>query len=398
MNKNTKNAVRLSVFLSLTFILLISAINLDNDKLIYKNAYEIDSNTEIKTAISSDFTESLIIDAFETGIDAKNWTKAINDGWVTGEGTIENPYLIDNLFVDTNNIGTALSIRNSKFDYFTINNSILVGGPDYSGLELYNTNNGTVENSTFKSNKYGINLQGGSMQNSISKNTINENSYGIYLSTMSMGNSIMGNGIIDNSVGGIFAETTSSMNIIVMNYFLQNGIQAEDNSSTGNIWNSTMFGNFWDDYSGIDNDTDSVGDDPYTTNDDVKDFKPIFNYDPMIMPSMNQSNVVGSVDNFINWTVMDMFYFNASYEIYRNGDLIEVENSWNPQEIEISIDSLEVGPYNFTLKVYDGLGGVSSNQIDIYIINSNTGLIIFISVFGVLFLGIITIVIIRKRK
>lgn len=396
MNKNTKNAVRLSVFLSLTFILLISAINLDNDKLIIKNAYEIDSNTEIKTA--TDFTEPLIIDAFETGIDAKNWTKAINDGWVTGEGTIENPYLIDNLFVDTNNIGTALSIRNSKFDYFTINNSILVGGPDYSGLELYNTNNGTVENSTFKSNKYGINLQGGSMQNSISKNTINENSYGIYLSTMSMGNSIMGNGIIDNSVGGIFAETTSSMNIIVMNYFLQNGIQAEDNSSTGNIWNSTMFGNFWDDYSGIDNDTDSVGDDPYTINDDVKDFKPIFNYDPMIMPSMNQSNVVGSVDNFINWTVMDMFYFNASYEIYRNGDLIEVENSWNPQEIEISIDSLEVGPYNFTLKVYDGLGGVSSNQIDIYIINSNTGLIIFISVFGVLFLGIITIVIIRKRK
>jgi len=397
MNKNTKNAARLSVFLSLIFILLISAINLDNDKLIYKNAYEIDSNTEIKTAISSDFTESLIIDAFETGIDANNWTKAINDGWVTGEGTKDNPYLIENLFVDTNNIGTALSIRNSKFDYFTINNSILVGGPDYSGLELYNTNNGTVENSTFKSNKYGINLQAGSMQNSISQNTINGNSYGIYLSAMSMGNSIMGNGIIDNLVGGIFAETTSSINIIVMNYFLQNAIQAEDNSSTGNMWNSTMFGNFWDDYSGIDNDTDSIGDDPYTINDDVKDFKPIFNYDPMIMPSMNHSNVIGSVDNLINWTVMDMFYFNASYEIYRNGALIEEENNWDPQEIEINIDSLEVGPYNFTLKVYDGLGGVSTNQIDIYVINSNTGLIIFVSVFGVLFLGIITIVILRKR-
>lgn len=397
MNKNTKNAARLSVFLSLIFILLISAINLDNDKLIYKNAYEIDSNTEIKTAISSDFTESLIIDAFETGIDANNWTKAINDGWVTGEGTKDNPYLIENLFVDTNNIGTALSIRNSKFDYFTINNSILVGGPDYSGLELYNTNNGTIENSTFKSNKYGINLQARSMQNSISQNTINVNSYGIYLSAMSMGNSIMGNGIIDNLVGGIFAETTSSMNIIVMNYFLQNAIQAEDNSSTSNMWNSTMFGNFWDDYSGIDNDTDSIGDDPYTINDDVKDFKPIFNYDPMIMPSMNHSNVVGSVDNFINWTVMDMFYFNASYEIYRNGALIEEENNWDPQEIEINIDSLEVGPYNFTLKVYDGLGGVNTNQIDISVINSNTGLIIFVSVFGVLFLGIITIVILRKR-
>lgn len=395
MNKNTKNAAKLSVFLSLTLILLISAINLDSNNFLNENAYEIDSNTEIKTA--ADFTEPLIIDAFETGVDANNWTKALNDGWVTGEGTKNNPYLINNLIVDTNNVGTALTIRNSKYAYFTINNSILIGGTDYSGLELYSTNNGTVENSTFKSNKYGINLQGGSMQNSISGNTINGNSYGIYLSTMSMGNSIMGNGIIDNLVGGIFAEITSSMNIIVMNYFLQNGLQAEDNSSTGNIWNSTMFGNFWDDYSGIDNDTDSIGDDPYTINDDVKDFKPIFNYDPMIMPSWNHSNVVGSVDNLINWTVMDMFYFNASYEIYRNGELIEEGKNWNPQEIEINVDSLEVGPYNFTLKVYDGLGGVNSNQIDISIVNSNTGLIIFISVFGVLFLGIITIVILRRR-
>ena len=398
MNKNTKNAARLVVFLSLTFILLISAINLENiDKLISENAYEFDSNSEIKTVISADFTEPLIIDAFETGVDANNWTKAINDGWVTGEGTLDNPYLIENLNVDTNNVGTALTIRNSIYDYFTINNSILIGGPDYSGLELFSTSNGTVENSTFQSNKYGINMQGGSGQNSISQNIINGNSYGIYLSTMSMGNSIMENGIIDNSVRGIFAETTSSMNIIVMNYFLQNGIQAEDNSSTSNIWNSTMFGNFWDDYSGIDNDTDSIGDDPYTINDDVKDFKPIFNYEPMIMPSWNHSNVVGSVDNFINWTVMDMFYFNASYEIYRNGELIEEENNWDPQEIEINIDSLKVGPYNFTLKVYDGLGGVSSNQIDISIVNSNTGLIIFLSVFGVLFLGIITIVMIRRR-
>ncbi len=397
MNKNTKNAAKLSVFLSITFILLISAINLDNINLINENVYEIDSNTEIKTAISADFTEPLFIDAFETGVDAKNWTKAINEGWVTGEGTIDNPYLIENINVDTNNIGTALTIRNSKNYYFTINDSILIGGSDYSGLELYNTNNGTVGNSTFKSNKYGINLQGGSMQNSFSKNTINGNSYGIYLSTMSMGNSIMGNGIIDNSGRGIFAETTSSMNIIIMNYFLQNGLQAEDNSSTSNIWNSSMFGNFWDDYSGIDNDTDSIGDDPYTINDDVKDFAPIFNYEARIIPSWNHSNVVGTVDNIVNWTVMDMFYFNASYEIYRNGELIEEGKNWDPQEIEINVDSLEVGPYNFTLKVYDGLGGVSSNQIDISIVNSNTGLIIFISVFGVLFFGIITIIILRRR-
>ncbi|MHA1719180.1 MAG: right-handed parallel beta-helix repeat-containing protein [Promethearchaeota archaeon] len=400
MNKNIKNAAKVIVFLSLTFILLISAINLDNDKLIRINAHENEliSNTKIKPAISVDFTEPLIIDAFAMGIDAKNWTKAINDGWVTGEGTIDNPYLINDLVVDTNNNGTALTIRNSKSYYFTINNTVLIGGSNYNGLELFNTNNGTIENSTFVSNKNGISLQSGSMQNSISKNTINENSYGIYIGTMSMGNIIMENGIIDNMEAGITAENASSMNIIVMNYFLQNDIQAEDNSTNGNIWNSTMFGNFWDDYLGDDNNTDSIGDDPYIINDDVKDFKPIFNYPPMIIPSMNHSYVIGSLDNFINWTVMDIFYFNSSYEIYRNGLLIEEGKGWNPQEIKINVDSLEVGPYNLTLKVYDGLGAMSSNQIDLYVVNSNTGLIVFISVFGVLFLGIITIVIVRKRQ
>jgi hypothetical protein len=206
---------------------------------------------------------------------------------------------------------------------------------------------------------------------------------------------IMSNGISDNDVIGAFAVTSASNNMISMNFFLRNPIHAEDNSSMGNMWNFTMMGNFWDDYTGEDNDTNSIGDDPYAITGEIQDSLPIFNHDPMIIPIMNHSYIVESTENIVNWTVFDFFSFEASYEVYQNGELILSGSDWTPEEIIIDIDGLEVGSYNFTLIVFDGLGGVNSNQIDVFVVNNNNGIYIFIGIIVIL-VGILLFV--KSRK
>ncbi|WP_371804192.1 NosD domain-containing protein [Candidatus Lokiarchaeum ossiferum] len=369
---------------------LLDAKNTDETSVI---SAELTKNTVISS--STQIVTPLIIDGFATGLNANNWSKAIHDGWVTGQGTSTDPYLINNIKVDTDNLGNALTIQNSKNVFFVINNSKFIAGDDYSAIELINSANGTITNSIFAESKYGVFLNGGSLQNTISKNTIIENEYGIYFGFMTMANMIMGNGISNNEILGVFAETSASNNMISMNYFQRNPIHAKDNSSMGNIWNLTMMGNFWDDYTGEDNDTDSIGDDPYSITGDIQDFLPIFNHDPMIIPIMNHSYVIESTDNIVNWTVLDMFSFDASYRIFQNGELIATGDDWTPGEIIIDIDGLEIGTYNFTLIVSDGLGGVNSNQINVSVVNTNNMLYVFIGII-VIFVGILLFINNRK--
>ncbi len=380
---------------SITFLVFFSVYLLDTK---INEPINLNQRNSIQTTAPSALTQMsspLIIDGFAAGVDANNWSKAIEDGWVTGQGTVSNPYLINGIEVNTDNLGNALTIQNSKNVIFLINNSQFIAGDDYSALELRNVANGTVANSTFTASKYGILLQGGTMQNTISDNKVLDNDYGIYFGSMSMANIVMSNGITGNRIIGIFSETTASNNMVAMNFFLENPIHAEDNSSMGNMWNLTMMGNFWDDYGGEDNDTDFIGDEPYVITGEIKDFLPMFNHDPMIIPIMNHSYIYKSTENIVNWTVMDMTSYGAYYEIYLNGEKILSEHDWEPDEIIIDIDGLDVGSYNFTLIVFDGLGGMNSNQIDVSVVNNNVLMYVFIGIIAV-FVGVILFV--KNRK
>ncbi|UYP48704.1 hypothetical protein NEF87_004989 [Candidatus Lokiarchaeum ossiferum] len=377
----------------LTIFFSFSLLDIKNTEVTSLRSGELNEATIFSS--STQLSTPLIIDGSATGLNANNWTKAIQDGWVTGQGTSTDPYLIDAIEVDTANLGNALTIQNSKNVYFVINNSEFNAGDDYSALELVNTANGTITGSSFAGSKHGIFLNGGTMQNTISQNKIRENDYGIKFGFMSMANMIMSNGISDNDIFGAFSEPSASNNMISMNYFLRNPIHAKDNSSIGNMWNLTMMGNFWDDYNGEDKDTNSIGDDPYAITGEIKDFLPIFNHDPMIMPIMNHSYIFESTENIVNWTVFDMISFDAFYEVYQNGELILSGDDWTPEEIVINIDGLEVGSYNFTLIVFDGLGGINSNQIDVSVVNNNNMLYVFIGIL-VVFVGILLFIKIRK--
>jgi len=127
-------------------------------------------------------------------------------GWCSGNGTAEDPYIIQNLTVDGTYNYLCVQIKNT-IDFFKIRNCTILHSK-YDGISLVNTGNGTLENNTIHNN----NCNGISLSNSknitIKNNIIYRNGdylvqySGIYL-TQSNNNSIINNDISYNGRGGI---------------------------------------------------------------------------------------------------------------------------------------------------------------------------------------------------
>ncbi|RLC74276.1 MAG: hypothetical protein DRI61_16975, partial [Chloroflexi bacterium] len=92
--------------------------------------------------------------------------------------------------------------------------------------------------------------------------TISNNSgYGVYLFMSGSRNVIRYNEIIDNGIYGCFAEHSNG-NIIHHNMFMNNACNAFELYSS-NSWDGEEVGNYWDDYTGMDEDGNGIGDIPY---------------------------------------------------------------------------------------------------------------------------------------
>ncbi|MEM2294277.1 MAG: NosD domain-containing protein [Nitrososphaerota archaeon] len=84
--------------------------------------------------------------------------------------------------------------------------------------------------------------------------------------------SIVGNKL-ENNLYGIYL-LASSNNKIYHNDFINNNKQVYTYRSV-NIWDYELKGNYWSDYSGIDSNSDGIGDTPYTIDDENKDRYPL---------------------------------------------------------------------------------------------------------------------------
>jgi parallel beta-helix repeat protein len=155
------------------------------------------------------------------------------------------------------NIGRGISLNHSDnniiMNNFFKKNSFIVVEDSY---------NNTLNNNILQNNHVGI-LCMRSGYNTITNNNISNHIYGIDMYFGCIRNEIFSNVIFDQEYYGIKIGYDCFDNIFYHNEFFNNAVNAVDAGS--NSWDDgyPSGGNFWDDYTGKDNDGDGIGDTPY---------------------------------------------------------------------------------------------------------------------------------------
>ncbi len=89
---------------------------------------------------------------------------------------------------------------------------------------------------------------------------------------------------------------------------------------------------------------------------------------PIIDEPANRTILNGTTNNNITWTVYDQYP--TSYWIYQDGVLVD-DGTWDSNEIIISIDTLDIGIYDFTLVLTDIGGNFASDTVFVTVVDSS---------------------------
>lgn len=171
----------------------------------------------------------------------KNNDYGLNFEWDCSNSTISGNIITNNSY---NGLKMELGIQNEiSRNVIMYNSKDLIFGYSFNALKLRHSENCTIEENDISFNHYnGIYMQY-CFNNSITKNTIvNNGEIGLAIGTEEYG--------------------SGWDNFIYYNIFSNNGLNAEDNG-VNNTWDNGSFGNYWDNYTGIDSDDNGVGDTPY---------------------------------------------------------------------------------------------------------------------------------------
>ena len=382
-----------------------------------------DTNHEILLLKSSQsFTLSNItIDDLDPTCNWENIT-AEND-WCNGNGTKENPYIIENVTIDGSGLppgNSCIIIQNSQA-HFIIRNCTLKNAP-VRGIWLNNVSNGQIidNNCSFNNesgiginNGYnlnitlnilidndliGIGLLGGSnntflknliqgsssglilitCENStVHNNTIKNNDNGITISDSifvpqySRLNNITQNVIINSSNVGINLTSNVFNNLLYNNTLISNFISAIDDNGL-NFWNSSNIGNYWDDYDGFDLNEDGRGETPYIIYNSSGvltsyDYLPIWDIpdeiDPIITPKIS-NNIFGKTAPVINIEI-DEYDLNDTWYTIDGG---EINYYFSGKSISIDQNlwnSLPDGIHTITIYARDSSDNIGSFNLNI---------------------------------
>jgi parallel beta-helix repeat protein len=156
----------------------------------------------------------------------------------SGNGTQENPYIIENYFITNSNIhGNGLEIINT--DKFFILRGIIVENTNQNGIHIENVTNGRIENNKAYSNLKGFYFLKSSNL-TVSKNYAFET--GLYFENSNYNN--ISNNLVENSFNGY--SFYSSNNNIFSNNFAENDItglhliESNGNIISKNIFNQSL--------------------------------------------------------------------------------------------------------------------------------------------------------------
>jgi parallel beta-helix repeat protein len=182
-------------------------------------------------------------------------------------------------------LGLTSSHNNTISDNLIANN--------FRGLDLTASENNTVSGNYITNNTDGIALE--NMYNAIFGNIITNNSnFGIFLYGAGY-NNLIGNNITDNGRGILVSICYD--NVIHHNNFVNNTNHVETDNSNG-VWDNGEEGNYWDNYTGLDSDSDGIGDIPYILDENNQDNYPLMNpVDITVIPEF--SSLISLLPSFL---------------------------------------------------------------------------------------------------
>ncbi|MFX0040903.1 MAG: NosD domain-containing protein [Promethearchaeota archaeon] len=160
----------LFILFPVSFNFIFIAGNSDNKSVYHDKIYLEKKNLDL-----SKISEKIHID--------NNWTTVKTAEICTGEGTYSDPYVIEDLVIDGNGVGSCILIENSNVFFKIVNCTLYNSGPKGkdAGIKLHNVNNSILMNNSCSSNYVGIRLSycnNNSISGNIGTNSIDS---GIFL-------------------------------------------------------------------------------------------------------------------------------------------------------------------------------------------------------------------------
>jgi len=163
---------------------------------------------------------------------------------------------------------------NGGFNNTLIGNTI-ANNSDNGISVFFNTRNNLISGNKITSNWVGVLFHLYSASNTLSENFITANNgMGIWLDGGS-NNRIIRNNITDNAKGVFISATKNST--VYHNNFVNNTfhVYIHGNDPVISMWDNGVQGNYWDTYTGVDNDGDGIGETPYVIDENNQDNYPL---------------------------------------------------------------------------------------------------------------------------
>ncbi len=237
-----KKITKIKFIVLITFGIMIPTIISFKPNFIFGNMYEgsdyrNDFNINLENLRVSKLSDKIHI------IGNPGWVDFKNAGNCIGTGISSDPYIIEDLIIDSGGPGSSIVIENSNV-YFKIENCTIYNSGTTivadGGIKLVNVKNGEITNNNCSSIYKGIYVKN-SEDLLISGNNLNENvDNGIHL-FYCMKITVSGNTVNNNGNDGIYIHDNSNNNTVSGNTVDSNDddgiyiIYGNDNIVSGNI-------------------------------------------------------------------------------------------------------------------------------------------------------------------
>ncbi|TXT54316.1 MAG: conserved exported protein of unknown function [Candidatus Thorarchaeota archaeon] len=334
----------------------------------------------------------------------------------SGSGTIDDPYLIENLFISD---GTCIKIRNID-SYHEIRNCYFEGVQGFPAIILQNTSNGVIRDCIIEGDpNYGVHLSsvnntilvdsgfyGGNhgvvIENSYDCDIVrcitSNNEYGV--STLQSHNiTVTDCKIYGNLRNGINLDEGTSGTLIFNNSIGWNGgiitIYPLSNAHDDGIWNrwdNGSMGNRWSNLA-------TPSEYEIEGNAGSEDHFPsaLIDLEAPILSGSEDLRIDSGSDSIAMWNASDAFPY--TYEVSVDGTNAE-KFLWIENNITVNLDFLSAGQHNLTLEVRDARGNVNQDTINIIVYprlvgGLGTEIVVLASLFSIL--SLIVIILLMKR-